>query len=95
MTFCYECLLVTGSGTVMIAFDTRPSSPGLAEAASAGVRSVGGVAEMIGLLTTPQLHWMVQRRNLSQSWDEASYLEELSNAFETLVADSKSLGMVS
>lgn len=78
----------------MIAHDTRPSGPGLADAAAAGVRSLGVTPEMCGLLTTPQLHWMVRRRNAGLPYDEAAYLQVLSSAFKQLVAGTQPLGQV-
>lgn len=83
-----------GPGVVMIAHDTRPSGPGLADAAAAGVACLGVTPEMVGLLTTPQLHWMVRSRNAGRAWDEASYLAELSGAFKRLVAGAQPLGQV-
>ena len=48
-----------GSGTVMLAHDTRPSAAELVQAAVAGVTALGSIPVACGLLTTPQLHWMV------------------------------------
>lgn len=50
-----------GSGTVMLAHDTRPSAEELIKAAGSGVQALGGLPIVCGLLTTPQLHWMVHR----------------------------------
>jgi hypothetical protein len=63
-----------GSGTVMLAHDTRPSATALMQAAVNGVTALGGMPVACGLLTTPQLHWMVgaawsQRTGVSmQKW---------------------------
>ena len=78
----------------MVAQDTRPSGPGLAQAAAAGVQSLGVTAEMVGLLTTPQLHWMVRGRNAGRAWDEQAYLQELAGAFKQVVAGTQPLGQV-
>ena len=78
----------------MVAQDTRPSGPGLAQAAAAGVQSLGVTAEMVGLLTTPQLHWMVRSRNAGRAWDEQAYLQELAGAFKQVVAGTRPLGQV-
>lgn len=67
--------------TVLIAHDTRPSGPALAEAAAAGVRCMGGTPRLLGLLTTPQLHWAVMRTNQGLPSDEAAYCKVLSAAF--------------
>lgn len=74
------------SCTVLIAHDTRPSGPRLADAAAAGVRCMGLQPQLLGLLTTPQLHWAVMKRNLDLPCDEPAYCAELAAAFEQLVA---------
>lgn len=43
----------------MIAHDTRPSAVALVAAAGDGISCLGATARACGLLTTPQLHWMV------------------------------------
>ena len=45
----------------MLAHDTRPSADTLISAAAAGVAAMGSLPIACGLLTTPQLHWMVRR----------------------------------
>ncbi len=45
----------------MLAHDTRPSADTLVKAAAAGVAAMGSLPIACGLLTTPQLHWMVRR----------------------------------
>ncbi|KAL4553161.1 hypothetical protein Ndes2526B_g03039 [Nannochloris sp. 'desiccata'] len=69
------------TGTVLIAHDTRPSGPELAEAAAAGVRCVGAEPKFLGLLTTPQLHWAVMRTNQNLPAGEDDYYSVLSSAF--------------
>ena len=44
----------------MLAHDTRPSAEELIKAAGSGVKALGGLPIVCGLLTTPQLHWMVR-----------------------------------
>ena len=77
--------IAPGSGTVLIAHDTRPSGPGLAEAAAAGVRALGLQPRLLGLLTTPQLHWTVMRLNQGAPHSEGDYYRELAGAFQQLV----------
>ncbi|KAK9839856.1 hypothetical protein WJX81_006690 [Elliptochloris bilobata] len=77
-----------GTGVVMVAHDTRPSAAGLAAAAVAGVIALGGVAIPCGLLTTPQLHWMVRQANASAKHDEGAYFGALADGFATLVGRS-------
>ncbi|PSC72140.1 phosphoacetylglucosamine mutase [Micractinium conductrix] len=87
-----EGIAAPGGGIVMIAHDTRPSGPHLAEAAAAGVRCLGVEPQMCGLLTTPQLHWMVMSRNRGQPWAEADYCAALAGAYQQLVAGTQPLG---
>lgn len=89
-----EGIAAPGPGIVLIAHDTRPSGPGLAAAAAAGVRCLGLEPEMCGLLTTPQLHWMVMRRNRGESAGEADYYAALAGAYAQLVAGTQPLGQV-
>ena len=89
-----EGIAAPGPGTVLIAHDTRPSGPGLAAAAAAGVRCLGLEPEMRGLLTTPQLHWMVMRRNRGEPAGEADYYAALAGAYAQLVAGTQPLGQV-
>ncbi len=77
------------STTVLIAHDTRPSGPELAEAAAAGVRCLGGTPRLLGLLTTPQLHWAVMRTNQGLPSDETAYCEVLSTAFLKLAGKAE------
>ena len=47
-----------------------------------GVASiVGAVATDMGILTTPQLHWMVRARNKGMKASEQDYFEQLSSSF--------------
>lgn len=47
-----------------------------------GVTSiVGAVAMDMGILTTPQLHWMVRARNKGMKASEQDYFEQLSSSF--------------
>ena len=47
-----------------------------------GVASiVGAVAMDMGILTTPQLHWMVRARNKGMKASEQDYFEQLSSSF--------------
>lgn len=68
----------------MVAHDTRPSASDLVAAAAAGVAALGGVAVRCGLLTTPQLHWMVRECNASAKHDEAAYFGALAGGFSVL-----------
>ncbi|GFZ00885.1 phosphoglucosamine mutase-like protein [Actinidia rufa] len=48
-------------------------------------RPTGAVAVDMGILTTPQLHWMVRARNKSMKATELEYFEQLSNSFRCLI----------
>lgn len=72
-------------GEVLVARDTRPSGQGLAAIAIQGVQAVGGCsAKDLGVLATPQLHWMVRCRNGGQDASEIGYFRQLSGAFSAL-----------
>lgn len=89
-----EGVAAPGPGVVLIGHDTRPSSPELAEAAAAGVRCLGVQPQMCGLLTTPQLHWMVMSRNRGEPCGEADYHAALAGAYAQLVKGTQPLGQV-
>lgn len=71
---------------VLIGRDTRESSPRLAESAMDGVKVMNGKIEDFGLLTTPQLHFLVRSTN-DPSYGfatEFGYYCKLSQAFLSL-----------
>ncbi|KAI9089292.1 hypothetical protein K1719_029571 [Acacia pycnantha] len=71
---------------VILGRDTRPSGGALLKAAKEGIASmVGAVATDMGILTTPQLHWMVRARNLGTKASEEDYFEQLSSSFRCLM----------
>lgn len=49
---------------------------------------VGATATDMGILTTPQLHWMVRARNKGMKATELDYFEQLSSSFR-FVSDTK------
>ncbi|VVB15019.1 unnamed protein product [Arabis nemorensis] len=74
------------SAEVWLGRDTRPSGESLLRAAEIGVSSVlGSVAIDMGILTTPQLHWMVRAKNKGLSATENDYFENLSTSFRCLI----------
>ena len=90
------CWLPAGaSARVLLACDTRPSSPSLLAAAAAGVEGLGGTAVDCGQLTTPQLHWQLRRLNQGLPWALQDYFTTLAGAFEQLVLGTQPLGQVS
>ncbi|KAL6348748.1 hypothetical protein AAG906_033404 [Vitis piasezkii] len=71
---------------VLLGRDTRPSGGSLLEAAKQGISSiVGAIALDMGVLTTPQLHWMVRARNKGMKASEVDYFEQLSSSFRCLM----------
>ncbi|KAH7438381.1 hypothetical protein KP509_04G012400 [Ceratopteris richardii] len=74
------------SGKVLLARDTRPSGGRLLDAAKQGVEAIAGVsAEVIGVLTTPQLHWMVRATNRGVGASEHDYYSQISSGFKCIV----------
>jgi phosphoacetylglucosamine mutase len=75
---------------VFIGQDTRDSSPRLAEAAEHGVRAMNGKLVQHGLLTTPQLHFIVNQYNQAPNQarpTETTYYNQLADAFNALCKD--------
>ncbi|KAL6519786.1 hypothetical protein OROMI_032680 [Orobanche minor] len=71
---------------VLLGRDTRPSGMSLVEAAKQGINSIVGVtATYIGLVTTPELHWMVRAKNKGIEASENNYYDQLLTSFRCLV----------
>ncbi|CAA6673765.1 unnamed protein product [Spirodela intermedia] len=69
---------------ILLGRDTRPSGkPSLKLRNRYGgiAAVVGAVAIDMGILTTPQLHWMVRRRNEGRGASEDEYFRQLSDSF--------------
>ncbi|XP_031474873.1 phosphoacetylglucosamine mutase [Nymphaea colorata] len=74
------------TGEVILARDTRPSGETLLEAAKQGISAVAGVVSIdLGVLTTPQLHWMVRNKNKGLKATEFDYFSQLSDSFRILM----------
>ncbi|XP_076900589.1 phosphoacetylglucosamine mutase-like [Bidens hawaiensis] len=72
--------------SVFLGRDTRPSGESLVEAAKQGIGSViGAVATDLGIVTTPQLHWMVRARNRNIKASEVDYFDQLATSFRCLI----------
>ena len=54
-------------GVVMVGRDTRPHSEAFMQRVREGVESVGGRVLDLGVVTTPQLHFAVQRANVNET----------------------------
>ncbi|WCJ20700.1 Phosphoacetylglucosamine mutase [Euphorbia peplus] len=74
------------SAEVLLGRDTRPSGEFLLECAKQGINSIVGAHTFdMGILTTPQLHWMVRARNKCMKATEADYYEQISSSFRCLI----------
>lgn len=74
------------SAEILLGRDTRPSGESLLEAAKQGISSIlGAVAVDMGVLTTPQLHWMVRAKNKGMKATEAAYFDQLLNSYRSLM----------
>lgn len=83
-----ESIVIDGNcrAEVLLGRDTRPSGESLLEAAKQGINSIVGSAAIdMGILTTPQLHWMVRARNKGVKASERDYSEQLSSSFRCLM----------
>ena len=79
----------TGPSLVVLGRDTRLSSPALASAVTHGVAAAGGECRDLGLVTTPQLHYMVVCLNTNGGYGTptlAGYYHKLSTAFKSFMA---------
>jgi phosphoacetylglucosamine mutase len=68
----------------------RPSSPGLAQAAVTGVRTMGGEVKDYGVVTTPMLHYFVACINTGGAYGEPTedgYFKKIITAFKKLRGD--------
>ncbi|KAL6985821.1 phosphoacetylglucosamine mutase [Sarracenia purpurea var. burkii] len=71
---------------ILLGRDTRPSGESLLAAVKKGISTIAGaVAVDMGVLTTPQLHWMVRARNKGMKATELDYFEQLSSSFRCLI----------
>ena len=74
---------------VVVGRDTRVSSPALAQACKDGILAVGGKCEDIGLVTTPQLHYIVVCLNTRGAYGQptlSGYYDKLSSAFNKFMS---------
>lgn len=85
---------VSRPAKVIMGRDTRLSSPALASAALQGVDAAGGVAKDFGVITTPQLHYLVDVTNTEkrESIEIDEYYRKLGTAFERARSSGKDNG---
>lgn len=80
---------------VIFARDTRPSGERLIKALEAGLRATNVQYKDFGILTTPQLHYLVRATNTQNEKkpygevSEEGYYKKLSQAFQTAMKDVK------
>ncbi|KAH6774019.1 phosphoglucosamine mutase-like protein [Perilla frutescens var. frutescens] len=71
---------------VLLGRDTRPSGETLLEATKQGITSImGATASDMGILTTPQLHWMVRAKNKGIEATEVNYYDQILTSFRCLL----------
>lgn len=83
---------------VVFARDTRPSSVNLSEALQCGIEALNGSFQNFGLLSTPQLHYLVRCKNTAEAYGEYSedgYYRKLTGAFTKLITDVTDTGKYS
>ncbi|XP_008300912.1 phosphoacetylglucosamine mutase [Stegastes partitus] len=79
-----EAINMSQEANVFVGKDTRSSSASLSQAVLDGVSSLGGHSKDYGLVTTPQLHYMVCCQNTQGKYGDATvdgYYRKLSQAF--------------
>ena len=86
---------VTGSATVVVGHDMRPSSPGLAAAFAAGAGEAGADVVMIGLASTDMLYFASGHLGVAGAMFTASHNPAQYNGIKMCRADAVPLGMES
>ncbi|XP_072528813.1 phosphoacetylglucosamine mutase [Salminus brasiliensis] len=87
-----EAISISEIASVFIGRDTRPSSESLSQAVLDGVSCLGGHTQDYGLVTTPQLHYMVRSRNTHGGYGTDTlqgYYQKLSEAFIELTRNAQ------
>ncbi|XP_068137657.1 phosphoacetylglucosamine mutase [Hyperolius riggenbachi] len=80
---------------IAIGRDTRPSSENLSRSVIDGVSSLDSKFQDYGLVTTPQLHYVICCRNTNGAYGEPSvegYYQKLSKAFKELIQQAPGHG---
>lgn len=82
----------TFSASVIVGRDTRKSSLALSQAAIEGVKVLNGQLKDFGVVTTPQLHYLLVCKNTNGAYGNPTvegYYEKISKAFKTVVGNEK------
>ncbi|CAD6240554.1 unnamed protein product [Miscanthus lutarioriparius] len=89
LQFCRDEGIPLGSqhtAQVLLGRDTRPTGAYLLDAALQGINAiVGACAIDMGILTTPQLHWMVRSKNKGVKASESDYFMQLIGSFRRML----------
>lgn len=86
--------------TVIFGRDTRPSGDGLVEALRTGLEAVGAKIVDFGIITTPQLHYLVKASNTQKDAipygevSEEGYYKKMAKAFTEAMANVQAEGPV-
>ncbi|XP_020773433.2 phosphoacetylglucosamine mutase [Boleophthalmus pectinirostris] len=86
-----EEINMSQEANVFVGRDTRSSSASLSKAVLEGVSSLGGLSKDYGLVTTPQLHYMVCCQNTQGKYGKATvegYYKKLCQAFIKLIKNA-------
>ncbi|MEQ2309850.1 Phosphoglucomutase-3 [Ameca splendens] len=86
-----EAIDMSHEANVFVGKDTRSSSASLSQAVLDGIKALGGHSKDYGLVTTPQLHYMVCCQNTQGKYGEATlegYYSKLSQAFSQLAKNA-------
>ncbi|XP_023285980.1 phosphoacetylglucosamine mutase [Seriola lalandi dorsalis] len=86
-----EAVNMSQEANVFVGKDTRSSSASLSQAVLDGVSALGGHSKDYGLVTTPQLHYMVCSQNTQGKYGEATvdgYYRKLCQAFIQLIKNA-------
>ncbi|XP_007561014.1 phosphoacetylglucosamine mutase [Poecilia formosa] len=86
-----EAIDMSQEANVYVGKDTRSSSSSLSQAVLDGVKALGGHSKDYGLVTTPQMHYMVCCQNTRGKYGEATvegYYCKLSQAFSQLAKNA-------
>ncbi|XP_024912597.1 phosphoacetylglucosamine mutase [Cynoglossus semilaevis] len=88
-----ENIDMSQKASVFVGKDTRSSSAALSQAVLSGVTALGGLTKDYGLVTTPQLHYMVCCQNTHGKYGEPTiegYYRKLCQAFIQLIKNASS-----
>ncbi|XP_028253902.1 phosphoacetylglucosamine mutase [Parambassis ranga] len=86
-----EAINMSQEAHVFVGKDTRSSSASLSQAVLDGVSCLGGLSKDYGLVTTPQLHYMVCCQNTQGKYGDATvegYYKKLCQAFIRLTKNA-------